>query len=69
MVAQYWTYVKFDDSTSTPHTARVEDIKDFDPSHPDDFDKEELYKVFWQDGVGSFDGYYDAHIVCMAGKS
>lgn len=62
----YWVYVRFEDGD---HVSLSTDVRDFDPAHSDDFNEDEVYGVFWQEGTKSFDGYYDGHIICMASKS
>lgn len=68
----YYTLVRFKD-TKTMFVATSSEVREFmdevsRPKHPDDLVPDLLYDVFWQEGEGSFDGYYGATIICMAGK-
>lgn len=66
-LSKYACYVKFKDPKSTLHVSWANDVLDFNPAHSDDFKKDKLYKIFWQEGQGSFDGYFEGWILCMAG--
>lgn len=68
MSPNYVCYVKFNDTSET-RVSPASDVRDLDPAHSDDFDKEKDYDIFWQEGTKSFDGYFQGRILCMAGMS
>lgn len=66
----YFILARFRDKAKTMYVSRSSDVREFETQicqHPDDFVPDRRYGIHWQEGEGSFDGYYDATIICMAG--
>lgn len=57
-----YAYVRFSDDRSY-YISNVKDIKNFNPTNTDDFNKQKIYQVSWEDGL-----LYDAQMIFLCSK-